>query len=107
MPTHSTMAKPNDSASISSALHWSEDPPPKKRAQTVTSNTEIINKLNNNLLSLQMEKERLTAENIKLPEHGKTIAIRNRKADLERELEILDTNIENIKTKLRNHNALH
>ena len=54
-----------------------------------------------------MEREKLSAENNKLPEHGKTIAIRNRKADLERELEILDTNVENIKSKLRNYNALH
>lgn len=42
----------------------------------------------------------------KIPDAAKTIAQRRRKADLEREMKILDKNISSLKKKLRDMQAL-
>ena len=58
--------------------------------------------LDQKLDSLINDKQRLEKEYSKLPEVCKNISSKRRKEELELELEILDTNIHNIKSKIRN-----
>jgi predicted nucleic acid-binding Zn-ribbon protein len=53
-----------------------------------------------------MEKKKLNMEYDKIPESAKTIAQKRRRADLEREMKILDKNISSLKKKLRDMQAL-
>lgn len=56
-------------------------------------------------MQLQMEKKRLDGELSRIP-NSKTAAQRRREGELELELDIVNTNISNIKSKLLNLNAL-
>jgi hypothetical protein len=47
------------------------------------------------------------SELVKLPDNGKTMAQRRRKEDLDMEVGILNSNINSLKTKLRDLNVLH
>jgi hypothetical protein len=108
----------NNSKSVGSALHW-EDPgrqepvrnEPARNERKSKRNSEpdgnAVQNLENKLMTLQLEKQRLESEYSKIPEHAKQIAVRRRREDLELELSILDTNIANMKNKLRGMNALH
>lgn len=54
-----------------------------------------------------MERDKFKNEFDKIPENAKTIAQKRRREDLERELQILNKNIGNLKNKLRDMDALH
>ena len=54
-----------------------------------------------------MERDKYKNEYDKIPENAKTIAQKRRREDLEREISILNKNIGNLKTKLRDLDALH
>jgi predicted nucleic acid-binding Zn-ribbon protein len=66
----------------------------------------VIKNIETNLLNLQMEKKKMSMEYDKIPESAKTIAQKRRRADLEREIKILDRNISSLKKKLRDMQAL-
>ena len=58
-------------------------------------------------MQLNMEKDKYKNEFDKIPENAKTIAQKRRREELERELGILHKSIANLKTKLRDLDALH
>ena len=58
--------------------------------------------LEQKLDSLVQDKQRLEKEFSKLPDVCKNVATKRRKEELELELEIIDTNIHNVKSKIRN-----
>jgi len=60
-----------------------------------------IQNIENNLLQLNMEREKYQNEFNKIPESAKTIAQRRRRDDLEREISILNKNISSLKNKLK------
>ena len=62
--------------------------------------------MENNLLQLNMERDKYKNEYDKIPENPKTIAQKRRREELERELSILNKNIASLKTKLREFDAL-
>ena len=57
--------------------------------------------LEQKLDSLVQDKQRLEKEYSKLPDVCKNLAAKRRKEELELELEIIDTNIHNVKSKIR------
>jgi uncharacterized phage infection (PIP) family protein YhgE len=67
---------------------------------------ENVKGLENKLMNLQMDKKRLDDELSKIPPQSRRIAQLKRKEDIELELQILNSNISTIKTKLRQLNAL-
>eukprot|EP01016_Furgasonia_blochmanni_P006227 TRINITY_DN12493_c0_g1_i1.p1 TRINITY_DN12493_c0_g1~~TRINITY_DN12493_c0_g1_i1.p1 ORF type:complete len:261 (-),score=61.00 TRINITY_DN12493_c0_g1_i1:51-803(-) len=77
--------------------------------EEIAANTaKTVKNIETNLMSLQMEKSKLTMELQKLDESKmKTGNQIRRKKEIETDLGILDTNISNLKQKLREMNALH
>jgi predicted nucleic acid-binding Zn-ribbon protein len=59
-----------------------------------------------NLLQLNLERDRFKNEFDKIPENPKTIAQKRRREELDRELQILNKNIASLKTKLRELDAI-
>ena len=80
-----------NSSSKSSVLNWGEKP--KK-------NEEILG-MENKILSLQVEKKRFEEELAKIPEHAKKIAVIRRREEIENELNIIHSNIANLKIKVK------
>ena len=122
------IARTNNSSEVSNALHWNPrdvSPRPshsesvreltpiqerekspfykRERASSAKRNGDAASNLENKLAMLQGEKQKLESEYAKIPEHARNAAQRRRRQDLELELEILDTNIGNLKAKLRNY----
>ena len=67
---------------------------------------ENLRGLEGKLMALQMDKNRLADELAKIPPQGRRIAQIKRKEEIDLELEILNSNISTIKSKLRQFNAL-
>lgn len=59
------------------------------------------------LTRMQIDFKRITEELDRLPEHGKKIAIINKRRELERQQEDLRKRIAQSKNMLRNRNMLH
>lgn len=75
--------------------------PPTSQMNTQQKHTQIM-KLENSLLTFQMEKDRLTAELEKIPEsHRQSHGKKQRKDELQSEIELLEKNINTVKLKLR------
>jgi predicted nucleic acid-binding Zn-ribbon protein len=66
---------------------------------------DMVRNVENKLIALQMEKDRVEIEYNKIPEHSKTISQRRRREDLAQELDLLNTNINSLKSKLRTLNS--
>ena len=62
--------------------------------------------LQNQLVYLQIEKQKLENEYIKMPEFSKNLAAKLRKAEVESELDILTKTISSVKSKLRSLNII-
>ena len=62
--------------------------------------------LENQLIHLQIEKQRLENEYIKLPEFSRNLASKIRRAEVETELDSLTKTIQSVKTKLRSLNLI-
>jgi chromosome segregation ATPase len=62
--------------------------------------------LENHLIHLQIEKQRLENEYIKLPEFSRNLASKIRRAEVETELDSLTKTIQSVKTKLRSLNLI-
>ena len=71
---------------------------PKNRPQESTQTLE------SKLMSMQLEKKRLEDDLAKIPPHGRRLAQIKRQQEIEVELEILNTSISALKTKLRHYN---
>ena len=67
---------------------------------------ENLKGLEGKLMALQMDKNRLEDELAKIPPQGRRIAQIKRKEEIDLELEILNSNISTIKSKLRQFHAL-
>lgn len=67
---------------------------------------ESIKKIEKNLMNLQIEQKKLQMEADKIPDTSRTIVQRNRKQDLEREIQVLNRNISLLKKKLREKDVL-
>lgn len=75
---------------------------PAKAKMNNLQKHEQVKKLENSLLTFQMEKDRLTAELEKIPEsHRLSHNHTKRKQELNGEIELLDKNINTVKLKLR------
>lgn len=74
--------------------HWPRNTPDRSPLQRQS--------LEQKLDSLMQDKQRLEKEFSKLPDVCKNVASKRRKEELELELEIIDTNIHNVKSKIRN-----
>ena len=70
-------------------------------------NQEEVQNIDESLMRMQMEYKNIQTELDKLPEHGKKIAIINRRRDLEGRSEQLGREIAAAKNQLRNKNLLH
>ena len=80
-----------NSSSVSSALNWGEKP---------RKNDEVLN-MENQILSLQIEKKRFEEELVKIPEHGKKIALIRRREEIENELAGIHSKIANLKIRVK------
>ena len=58
------------------------------------------------MVYLQIEKQKLENEYIKMPEFSKNLAAKLRKAEVESELDILTKTISSVKSKLRSLNII-
>ena len=75
--------------------------PPKSQMNTLQKHAQVM-KLENSLLTFQMDKDRLQAELEKIPEsHRLSHTHQQRKDELQHELVLLDKNINTVKLKLR------
>lgn len=85
----------------SDPITWkNKDPSPKSQK------ADLYRGMENKLMSLQMDKQRLEDELAKIPPSAKRIIHIKRKEEIEMELEILNSNISSIKNRLRGFNAL-
>lgn len=66
---------------------------------------DMVKNIENKLIGLQMERDRVQIEYNKIPEHSKTISQRRRREELAQELELLNTNINSLKSKMRAMNS--
>ena len=80
-----------NSNSVSSALNW---------GQKSGKNEEVIN-IENQILSLQIEKKRYEGELAKIPEHGKKMALIRRREEIEGELAGIHSKIANLKIRAK------
>lgn len=65
---------------------------------------ESTQSLETKLMNMQLEKKRLEDDLSKIPSHGRRLAQIKRQQEIELKLEILNTNISALKTKLRHYN---
>eukprot|EP00347_Sterkiella_histriomuscorum_P014376 403361104 len=77
-----------------------------QQAKEFESKQKQIQTIENNLMQLNIEKDKYKNEYGKIPENPKTIAQKRRKQELETELQILGKNIASLKSKLRDCGAL-
>ena len=63
--------------------------------------------LENQLIGLQMEKQQLESEYLKLPDRSRTLVARKRRDELESRLTAIDSSITTLKTQLRGFKVLH
>lgn len=83
------------------AQNLTQNIPPKTQMNTLQKHAQIM-KLENSLLTFQMDKDRLQAELEKIPEsHRLSHSHQQRKDELQHELLLLDKNINTVKLKLR------
>ena len=80
-----------NSASMSSALNWGQKP---------GKNDEVIN-IENQILSLQIERKRYEGELAKIPEHGKKLALIRRREEIESELAGIHSKMANLKIRVK------
>lgn len=64
-------------------------------------------KMEKQLLDMQLDQNRLQAEFDRIPDNAKTIAQRRRKAELERELQIAAKSVSTLRNKLRDMKVLY
>ncbi|OMJ74602.1 hypothetical protein SteCoe_26420 [Stentor coeruleus] len=85
----------------SDPITWkNKDPSPKNQK------ADLHRGMENKLMSMQMDKQRLEDELAKIPPSARRIVHIKRKEEIEMELEILNANISSIKSRLRGYNAL-
>lgn len=65
-----------------------------------------LQNVENNLLQLNLDRDKYKAELDKIPENAKTIAQRRRREFLEQELKVVNKNISTMKQKLRDMGEL-
>lgn len=83
------------------AQSLTQNVPPKTQMNTLQKHAQVM-KLENSLLTFQMDKDRLQAELEKIPEsHRLSHSHQQRKEELQHELILLDKNINTVKLKLR------
>lgn len=108
----------NYSTNVTQVLNWepiASSPEPEKpqtapmtfpSLQHLANQQSVIESLEDKLAVLNQERQRLNSEYDRLEEHPKSQATIRRKEELALELSILTTNLNNIKTKLRNYQVL-
>jgi len=79
--------------------------PSRKGPNSGLTHFDMVKNVENKLIALQMERDRVQIEYNKIPEHSKTISQRRRRDDLAQELDLLNTNINSLKSKLRALNS--
>jgi hypothetical protein len=82
----------------------SQAPPPVKQ---ISDSQTRIQKLEYELMTLQRDKQRVLSELDRLPEVARSAATIRKRNDCERELSIMETNINSIKQKLRQFTRLN
>jgi hypothetical protein len=83
------------------AQELTQSVPPKSQMNTQQKHTQIM-KLENSLLTFQMDRDRLQGELEKIPEsHRLSHNQKQRREELEKEIVLLDKNINTVKLKLR------
>jgi hypothetical protein len=83
------------------AAQLTQSVPPKSEMNPQQKHTQIM-KLENSLLTFQMERDRMQAELEKIPEsHRQNHNQKQRKNELERGVELMEKNINTVKLKLR------
>lgn len=85
---------------------WAEKPVSKPRPPREDP-SDPIQSLENQLLSLQMEKQQLESEFLKLPDRARTLAARKRKEEIEGRLKAIDASLGGVKGQLRSLKVLH
>lgn len=106
----------NYSTNVSQVLKWETSSPEPDRHQAapvtfpslqyLASNQGVIENLEVKLVALNQEKQRLDSEYDRLEEQPRSQATMRRKEELELEISIASTNINNIKAKLRKFQVL-
>lgn len=84
---------------------YEPSPPNRKGPSSGLTHFDMVRNVENKLIALQMERDRVQIEYNKIPEHSKTISQRRRREDLAQELDLLNTNINSLKSKLRALNS--
>lgn len=85
---------------------WAEKP--VSRARPARDEPEDpIQSLESQLLSLQMEKQQLESEYLKLPDRARTLVGRKRKEEIEGRLKAIDASLGGVKGQLRSLKVLH
>ena len=72
-----------------------------KGDEVVSSRDKQLQNVEKNLLALNMERDKYKAELDKIPESAKTMVQIRRRQHLESELKVVNKNISNLKSKLR------
>lgn len=108
-PMIRNMSRTNNSSCVESALNWETPPrsfnkkdPKRLDTSPIPSGRPDIDPLSNmesKLNMLQSDKQRLENEYMRIPNTSQN---RRRKEDIELEIDILNTNISNLKNKIRN-----
>ncbi|CAG9326093.1 unnamed protein product [Blepharisma stoltei] len=101
-------SKSNISTHVGNVLNWENqlDEPSLKESPVTKSILDPILEIENTLMNLQLDKQRLESEYSKLPAHSKSRASKLRRDQIEEELSVVDRNISNLKSKLRGMHAL-
>ena len=85
---------------------WAEKPVSRPRPAR-DEPEDPIQSLESQLLSLQMEKQQLESEYLKLPDRARTLVGRKRKEEIEGRLKAIDASLGGVKGQLRSLKVLH